>query len=107
MYSNEVHKCINEAPSTEMVLIVTGCNVYFSLFILRRNLLDMDTFSKSDPGKWIILILQYEIKYFKETSTVSLKYIQLHYITLQYMHSSSAGVSAVCSGCFLVVPNKS
>lgn len=45
---------MNEAVSIEMVLIVTVCNVYFSLVNLGRNILDMDTFSKSDPGKWII-----------------------------------------------------
>lgn len=52
MYANEVD------------LIVTVCNVYFSFVNLGRNLLDMDTFSKSDPGKWIILILQNTMKCF-------------------------------------------
>lgn len=73
MYGNEVHKYINEAMSSEMVLIVTVCNVHFSLINLGRNLLDMDTFSKSDPGKWIILILQYIMKY-KETKTMLIQF---------------------------------
>lgn len=54
MHGNQVCKYINEAVSAEMVLIVTVCNVYFSLVNLGRSLLDMDTFSKSDPGKLII-----------------------------------------------------
>lgn len=50
-----------------MVLIVAVCNVYFSLVNFGRNLLDMDTFSKSDPGKWIIFTLQFAIKYLRKT----------------------------------------
>lgn len=57
LYGKEQHKYINEAVSGEMLIIVSVCNVYFSLVNLGRNLLDMDTFSKSDPGRWIVLIL--------------------------------------------------
>lgn len=57
-----------------------------------RNLLDMDTFSKSDPGKWNILILQYTMKY-KENKAHR-----------PNMHSSSVSVNTVCCYCSVVMP---
>lgn len=51
MYVNEIHTHIDIEVSNEILLFITACDVYFFLVHLRRNLLDMDTFSKSDPGK--------------------------------------------------------